>query len=92
MLSHFHWYERYLGKIIPTYSVVTICDGHYATLSCFRLLLYCNNSNKKMFVHHSILIDLADLVCERSRQISYKLASVHARSFYPGGRAPTLEL
>ena len=41
--------RRYLGKIISTYSVATICDGHYAILSCSRLLLYCNNSNK-MFV------------------------------------------
>ena len=32
MPSHFLWYERHLGQIITTYSMVTIRDGHHATL------------------------------------------------------------
>ena len=67
---------RHLGQIITTYSMVTIRDGHHATLCCTCLLLYCHNSNKKSFVHHSILIHLADLLGETSRQTSHELAVI----------------
>ena len=90
MFSLFRWYERYLEQVISTYNVATICDGHYTTFSCSCLLLYCN---KKIFVHHSILIDLADLVGETSRQIFCELAVIQLHlSISVGSRNPVLAL
>ena len=75
------------------YGVVAIGNCHYTTFCFSCLLLYCHNSNRKAFIHHSILIYLADLLGQRIGDFSREQAVIQPHlSVNIGSRYPVLPL